>query len=353
MSSTNRPFNPDMLRLARGARELTQSELAKAANVTQALISKLEHGLVAEPSRDVITSIAQSLRFPPEFFYQQERAIGFPHFHYRKRARMGAKELARIEAIVNIRRQHIAKLFRSYEETVMKPIPEYDLDVAGATPENIAQRMRAYWMLPRGPIDNLVEIIERAGGIVVSGRVGTALLDGVSFRSEGLPPLFFMNRDMPADRFRFSLAHELGHMILHSIPDDDAVMEDQAHRFAAEFLMPAAEIRPYLREAKLSNFARIKRFWKVSIKALIKRSHDLKMITDYQYRVLNIQYSRTFKSGEPEEFQHEVPARLSQVVSYHIEKLGYTLNDLANLLCASEDDISRVYLRRPRLSVVR
>jgi Zn-dependent peptidase ImmA (M78 family) len=53
-------------------------------------------------------------------------------------------------------------------------------------------------------------------------------------------------------------------MVLHAIPEDDALMEAQAHRFAAEFLMPAADIRPYLKEAKLSVFARIKRFWMVS-----------------------------------------------------------------------------------------
>jgi Zn-dependent peptidase ImmA (M78 family)/transcriptional regulator with XRE-family HTH domain len=346
------PFNPDMLRLARDAREMTQAELATSAGVTQALVSKLEHGLITEPSSEVVTALSDSLKFPTEFFFQQERAVGFPHFHYRKRARMGAKELARLEAIINIRRQHIAKLVRSFEEPVEKPIPQFDLDATGTTPEKIAERIRAYWMLPRGPIGDLVEIIENAGGIIISNRMGSMMLDGVSFRSEGLPPLFFMNRDMPADRFRFSLAHELGHMVLHGVPDDDAVMEDQAHRFAAEFLMPAAEIRPYLKDARISNFARIKKFWKVSVKALIRRAHDLKMITDHQYKILNIQYNKVFKAGEPEEFQHETPKRLSYIVRYHLEKLGYTLADMARLLCFREEDVSRVYLGRPRLSVV-
>jgi Zn-dependent peptidase ImmA (M78 family)/DNA-binding XRE family transcriptional regulator len=345
-------FNADMLRLARDAREFTQAELATASGVTQALISKLEHGLVTEPSESVVLSLSSALRFPPAFFHQQERAVGFPHFHYRRRARMGAKDLGRVEAIINIRRQHIAKLLRSYEAPIEKPIPQFDLDVIGTTPEKIAERMRAYWMVPRGPIDNLTELIERGGGIVMSVYVGTALLDGVSFRSEGLPPLFLMNRDMPADRARFSLAHELGHMILHSIPEDDAVMEDQAHRFAAEFLMPVTEIRPYLKEAKLSNFARVKKFWKVSIKALIKRAHDLRMITDHQYKMLNIQYNKTYKSGEPAEFGHETPRRLSHIVQYHLENLGYTLADLAKLLCFREEDVSRVYLGRPRFQVV-
>jgi Zn-dependent peptidase ImmA (M78 family)/DNA-binding XRE family transcriptional regulator len=348
------PFNPDMLRLARDARDLTQAELAKSSSITQAMISKLEHGLITDPSDDVLRALSTTLRFPLEFFAQQDRSVGFPHFHYRRRAKMSAKSLAKIEAIINIRRQHLVKLLRSYDEPVAKPIPQVDLDVLGSTPERVAAQLRAYWMLPRGPIGSLTEVIEDAGGIIVSTNFDTLLLDGVSFRSNGVPPLFFMNREMPGDRFRFSLAHELGHMVLHSIPENDAVMESQAHRFAAEFLMPAAEIRPYLKNtnAKLSNFARVKSFWRVSIKALIKRAHDLKLITDYQYKSLNIQYNKTFQGGEPGDVAPETPTKLAAIVRHHLEALGYSVSDLARLLCFREEDVSRVYLARPRLQVV-
>lgn len=348
------PFNPDMLRLARDARDLTQAELAKSSSITQAMISKLEHGLITDPSDDVLQALSATLRFPLEFFAQQDRTVGFPHFHYRRRAKMSVKSLAKIEAIINIRRQHLVKLLRSYDEPVAKPIPQVDLDVIGSTPERVAAQLRAYWMLPRGPVESLTEVIEEAGGIIISTNFDTLLLDGVSFRSDSVPPLFFMNREMPGDRFRFSLAHELGHMVLHSIPENDAVMESQAHRFAAEFLMPAAEIRPYLKNtnAKLSNFARVKSFWRVSIKALIKRSYDLKLITDYQYKSLNIQYNKTFQSGEPGDAIPEVPTKLAVIVRHHIEALGYSVSDLARLLCFREEDVSRVYLSRPRLQVV-
>jgi hypothetical protein len=53
---------------------------------------------------------------------------------------------------------------------------------------------RAYWMLPRGPVANMVALVEDGGGIVVPSRFGTNLLDGLSFRSEGMPPLFFMKQ---------------------------------------------------------------------------------------------------------------------------------------------------------------
>lgn len=348
-------FNPDMLRLARNANALTQGELAKAAGVTQALISKLEAGLIAEPGTDVIAALSKHLRFPPEFFYQEERAVGFPHFHYRKRAKLGVKPLDRIGAIINIRRQHVSRLLQSYDIEIAKPIPQIDLDETGLTPERVAERLRGYWMVPRGPVANVVDLIEQAGGIVILARFGTNLLDGISFRLEGLPPLFFMNKDVPGDRFRFSLAHELGHMVLHSIPGNEDELEDEAHRFAAALLMPAAEIKPFLIRPTLSGLARVKAHWKVSIKSLIKRAFDLKLITPWQYKSLNIQYRKAFNDTEPLPIEMEQPWRLREIVQYHRDKLGYSLEDLAKLLRANAEDVERAYLgggRPPGLRLV-
>jgi Zn-dependent peptidase ImmA (M78 family)/transcriptional regulator with XRE-family HTH domain len=347
-------FNPDMLRLARDARELTQAELARRSGITQAFISKLEHGLNSQPGDDALDRISQALGFPRTFFFQRQKALGFPHFHFRKRAKLGAKPLARIGAVINIRRQHIAKLLRSYEIDVPKPIPQIDLDETGLTPEKIAERLRAYWMVPRGPIPSVVELIEQAGGIVILARFGTDLLDGLSFRLEGMPPLFFMNKDMPGERFRFSLAHELGHMVMHTMPDDDEKMESEAHRFAAAFLMPAAEIKPYLVDAKLGNLGRVKAYWKVSIKALIKRTYDLKIVTPSQYKFMNIQYNKLFRGEEPNPIEMEVPSRLSTIIQYHRETLGYSTEDLAALLAFHPQDVKKVYLteKRPGLRLI-
>ena len=345
-------FNPDMLRLARDARGATQEDLAVWSGVTQALISKIENRLT-QPSDEVADKFALALRFPRSFFFQQERAIRFPPFHYGKRSRLGAKPLAHIGASINIRRQHVAKLLRSYELQIEKPIPQIDLDHSGLTPEKAAERLRAYWLLPRGPVDNVVEIVEKAGGIVILSQFDTYLLDAISFRSDGMPPLFFMNRDMPGDRFRFSIAHELAHIVLHTVPTDDQQMETQADRFAAAFMMPATDIRPYLSNIKLSTLARVKSYWRVSIKALIKRAHDLKLITDHYYRMLNIQYNKSFEHGEPVDVPQERPTALRGAITYHMERLNYSPEDLASLLCISEDDARIAYTEGPRLRLVK
>lgn len=345
-------FNPDMLRVARDRRGITQAELAKATGITQAHISMLEHGLVENPSDEVVEKLAAELRYPPAFFCQWWRMIGLPHFHHRERARLPVKSLAHIGAMINIQRQHVAKLLRSYEVETAKPIPQIDLDESGLTPERVAERMREYWMLPRGPVANVVDVVEGAGGIVILSHFGTAYLDGISFRSEGLPPLFFMNKDVRGDRFRLSLAQELGHIVMHTLPDDDARMQEEAYRFAAAFLMPAVDVKPYLINAKLSTLGRVKSYWRVPIKSLLERTRDLKLITDHQYRSMTTQYNKAFRDGEPTDIPIEQPHILRDSIAYHRDRLGYSAEDLARLLSIHVSDVEAAYLARPTLRLV-
>ena len=350
-------FNPRMLKLAREWKGETQSSLSEKAGVPQALVSKLENGLIHHPGEEALEAMAKVLNLPQAFFCQEERVTGLPDFHYRKRKKLGSKQLTQIEAVINIRRMHVEKLLRSCEAEPAKPIPQVDLDQYGWTPERAAEYVRQYFMLPRGPIDDLTGVIEGAGGIVVHASFKTSLIDGLSFRFGTMPPLFFMNKDAPGDRYRYSLAHELAHMVLHNLPGEDDQREREADRFAAEFLMPAKEIRPYLKAPKLGVLTRVKAYWKVSIASLIRRAFDLKLITPSQYKSLNIQYRKNYHDEEPHYIEVETPKRLTAMVRFHLNNLSYTSSDLAELLCLPRDDVEAHYIgkidKKPQLTVVR
>lgn len=345
-------FNRAMLSVARAARGFTQSSLAKAAGVTQALISKLESGMTPDPTDETIEALANALRVPVALLECAERPHGMPQFHYRKRARLGRKALDKIEAQINIRRIHTERLLRSYDIEA-DDFPVIDLENLGWTAQEAAQHIRGLWMLPRGPIDNLTEAIERAGAVVIQIDYGTRLLDALSFRLPGLPPLIFMNSSVPGDRYRFTLAHELAHLILHNAPETDENMEEQADQFAAELLTPAKEIRPYLSSPSLGSLARIKPYWKVSIKALIVRCERLKLITPNQYTGLNVNYSKAgYSKGEPFPIPVESPSILSSALNHHLADLGYSINELAQLLLMEPSEFEEMYTARPRLRLV-
>ena len=97
------PYNFKMLTLAREARGLTQTELAKRTKTDQGNLSKIEQGIL-KPNKEIIEKYADALGFPESFFYQQENRTPISDFFYRKRLSITAKEKLRLEAQIDILR---------------------------------------------------------------------------------------------------------------------------------------------------------------------------------------------------------------------------------------------------------
>jgi Zn-dependent peptidase ImmA (M78 family)/transcriptional regulator with XRE-family HTH domain len=332
-------FNHHMMILARDSRGLTQAELATKLQIGQGTLSKYEAGL-SEPPATFVDELADCLNFQAPFFYEPGRPYGLPPFHYRRRKKLSAKSLARIVAEMNIRRLHLAKLLTSFEWKTNAFIPEIDPDeyrgrsAARLTTEDVARQIREMWLLPSGPIPNMVDLLESNGGIVIPCDFGTDLIDAMSQRIDGLPVLFFVNVNAPTDRLRHTLAHELGHMLLHTIAvKSDEEMENEADAFAGAFLLPAAEIKPQLRRFDLRQLANLKLYWKVSMAALAVRADRLKLITPYQSKMFWIEMGKLgYRKREPNEPPKEHPKLLRQIISFHMKKLGYSAAEMAKML---------------------
>lgn len=347
-------FNHHMLTLARDSRALTQAELAAKLGIMQGTLSKYETGF-QEPPPDVVSALSDALGYDRAFFYEVGRPYGLPPFHYRRRKKLSAKALARIVAEMNIRRMHISKMLVSFNWKTNTFIPEIDPDEyrgrgkGSLTIEDAARSLREMWMLPAGPIDNMVELLEDNGGIVVPCDFGSDLIDAMSQRIEGLPILFFVNVNSPPDRLRHTLAHELGHMVLHTINvKSDEEMEDEADAFAGAFLLPADEIRSQLRRFDLRQLANLKRYWKVSMAALAVRADRLGLITPYQSKMFWIEMSKLgWRKREPYDPPKEHPKMLRQMIAFHMKKLGYSVSEMARLLHLRVTEFQEIY--RPEI----
>jgi|HubBroStandDraft_2_1064218.scaffolds.fasta_scaffold59686_3 Zn-dependent peptidase ImmA (M78 family)/DNA-binding XRE family transcriptional regulator len=343
-------FNHHMMTLARDSRGLTQADLAAKLGIMQGTLSKYETGFHQPPS-DFVADVSEALEYPMAFFYETGRPYGLPPFHYRRRKKLSAKVLARIVAEMNIRRIHLTKLLISFDWRTNAFIPEIDPDEYrgrgkdALTIEGAARSVREMWMLPAGPIANMVELLEANGGIVIPCDFGTDLIDAMSQRIEGLPILFFVNVNSPADRLRHTLAHELGHMVLHTITvKSDEEMEDEADAFAGAFLLPADEIRPQLRRFDLRQLANLKLYWKVSMAALAVRADRLNLITPHQSKMFWMEMSKLgYRKREPNELPKEHPSLLRQMIAFHMKKLGYSISEMARLLHLKGAEFESMY----------
>lgn len=341
-----RGVNPEMLSLARESRGLSQSELADMLSVTQGKVSKYESGMLRVSDTD-LERICRLLEYPAEFFSQTDSLIGFGSTctYHRKRQSLPVKELRVIHAKINVIRLQLIKLLKSVDVGTSNTFYRLDADEYEG-PDVVARLTRASWGLPLGPVRNLVNAIENAGGIVVQIDFGTDKIDAVSQWPGNVPPLFFVNKKLPVDRWRFSLAHELGHLIMHKVPPPDA--EEQADRFASEFLMPEREIAPELDGLNIAKAARLKPLWRVSMQAIIRRAKDTGMISERHYRTLNVQISQEgFRKNEPMELAPELPTVIADLLAVYQKSFGYSIPQLSRLVCSDEEAFRSTFLNEP------
>ncbi len=341
-------FNPRMLIIARESRRLTQKALADASSTTQASISRAEAG-VHEPQDSMIDAWAHALRYPSTFFAHTSDAPPLPRTFWRKQSKLGRTDQKEIEATIAIRCLNLQALVRSVD--LPEPdAPTITLGTSVRSPVEAAQYLRARWHVPVGPVADLVGLVE-GNGIFVVRLPGTEGFQGVSIRDprKDLPPVMFVSADDPADRERWTVAHELGHIVLHhhiaTVGDDEDEIEDEANAFAAEFLMPAHEIRHQLSSRTgLADLAQLKLHWRVSMGALLRRGHTLEKISPGQYTRLWREMAHAgYKRVEPNAFEHEQPGLLQELARVHLEDLGFTEDEFAALLSLVSEDVKRVY----------
>lgn len=349
---TDRHFNPDMLVIARESRGRTQTELARESGFSQGIVSKWETH-VSEPTSESIETIAGSLGFPVAFFYQTEPYFGLPPTFYRKRASTRKRVLNQLHARMTVVRLHLIRLLRSVSLDAPLELPYLDIDEVGS-PEEAARLLRASWFVRPGPIPRLVDLIERSGVIVIPFDLRGEKIDAVGWSPPDVPPLIFFDPSAPPDRVRFTIAHELGHLVMHRVPTED--IETEANRFASEFLMPEKDIRVQLRGLSLERLAKLKLVWRVSMAALLYRANDLGQISDRQSRSYWMKFGKLgWRKSEPgsDQIPPEQPRLLTQVLGTHVDELGYSLQELAGAMNSSTRDLSDYYGIRPnRLEVV-
>jgi len=312
--------DPVMLATARLARGLTQTDLAMQAGLSQAFISKAEAGQI-ELDGERLSRTADVLRYPVSLLSltaEVHSLVSTCAFH-RKRSALPVSKVKQVHALMDLARVQAEELLSDAsapEVRLRRTPPNADL---GISPRDIARQVRAHLGIEEGPFRNLTAALEDAGVVILSWDLDSRQGDAVSQWLHGHRPVVLLYRAAPGDRQRFSLAHELSHVIMHTEPLDG--QEEQADQFASELLMPARVIRSELANLDMPALARLKVRWGVSMAALIRRARDLGAISDYRYKELNIELSKAgWRSREPVEVPPERPSLLREVVSRLREK---------------------------------
>jgi Zn-dependent peptidase ImmA (M78 family)/transcriptional regulator with XRE-family HTH domain len=317
----------ERIKQARELNNLTQSELAKRVGCNQSAIAHFENDRTL-PSNEILKAIAEITGVLPRFF-EREPTYGFSlgSLSYRSRRSLTKKEEAKAYQYA----------FAMYEQarylSGKLSFPPLRLPRVSERPILSARVTRAsLGLAPDKPISRLVNTFEYNGGLVFVTPFPMFKIDAFSgWATLDIDrPIIIVSCNIPGDRMRFSVAHEIGHLVMHAAPKGTMiVMEKEANAFAAEFLMPEDTIESdLLAPITLTSIAQLKPKWGVSMQALIYRAHDLKIITDRQYRYLFEQLSaKGWRTREPSNL--DVPIEAPQAFSKMVQSVYQSIEAYA------------------------
>ena len=292
----NKIFNGERLKKARIYRGLTVAELAERVQMQRQTLSMYEISKSRPTDEIIVKKIASALNFPINYFFEEtsDNLSGTVYF----RSLLTTNKKYRSEQMVKM--EFLSQVYIFLQDYIN--FPEYSSFICDndATPEEAAKALRLQWGLGNGPIDNLVSIVEQHGILVTSFNTSSDDVDAfstcVNSPNAQTYLIAYSNNKTSAARIHFDIAHELGHICLHEWSEDIdelskeefKIRERQANDFAAAFLLPEETFKYDAMQGppSLLFYKQLKKKWKVSIAAMIRRAEKLGVLTTEEYQIL-------------------------------------------------------------------
>ena len=297
-------IHPERVKQVRELREWTQTEVARQLGVTQPFIAQIESGRAPAPDA-FLQSYVFLTGFPPQFFESPppESELPMGSLLFRARADMRERERRSLRVHASMGYEVLHRML------ALRPVKEVALAMPSAPPgdpEHAAEIARSEIGLPPDqPIKHVIYAMESAGVLVIALPRSFSNGDGFCVwaldGSRGRRPVVVLSADRPADRVRFSAAHELGHLVMHQPLPASREVHAEADRFAGAFLLPRDAMQNEVTTpVTLETFLGIKLKWGVSVQAAVRRAYDLALITQRKYQVLFRRLSaRGWRTHEP------------------------------------------------------
>ncbi|MHB8253085.1 MAG: helix-turn-helix domain-containing protein [Acidiferrobacter sp.] len=312
------------LKQARTAAGLSLRNLAEKAGISAMAISKYETGK-STPSSGVLLALSKALGVTVEYFLRTER-VELDEIEYRKHTKLPKKLLRQIEGDVIEQVERYLELEHVFPTLPIKPfkvpkslpsrVDDYD------EIETIADGVRAAWRLGSNPIPELTDTLEERGIKVFQTNLFHGNhFDGLAATVNGVP-IIVVGADWPGDRQRFTLAHELGHLLLKGRLSGALDEEKASNRFAGAFLVAKSEVFKELGQRRRwlepQELCVLKKVYGLSMGGWIHRANELGILPETHYQtIVRLFRVRGWHKKEPcEDYPRETTQLFTQLV-YH------------------------------------
>lgn len=303
-------FNGERLKKARIYRGLTVAELAEHLECQRQTVSMYENKKIDSPDQTVVEKMSDVLSFPVKFFYEQDRMLNVGSTYFR--ALLTTNKKYRYEQIQKM--EFVSAIYSFLKEYIDFPETKLPVISGNTSPEDAAEKLREDWGLGNRPIENLIYETEQRGIVITSFETSTDNIDAFSqmidVDGNSVYTIGYSNNKTSAARLHFDIAHELGHICMHEWSEDIEMLskdefkerENEANNFASAFLLPKDTFYFDVKQRPTSipYYTELKRKWKVSIAAMIRRAYTLDVISYDEYQMMmRILQRRGMRKEEP------------------------------------------------------
>lgn len=320
-------FNGKRLKEALTFREKKMTELAEETGISKQSLSLYANGCNVPPYENVL-KIARVLNFPTEYFMSEDLCTATTGNTYFRSQASTAKKSRNAQ---KIKLEYVSKMYEVLLNYMNVPelnlpdtddvyipdtVADADSNQAFEEIEKLAERVRDCWELGNGPIDNLQYALQ-SNGIIVTGFSDVesaidAFSQQITIDGKVVYIIALSIGSKPIERLRFDMAHELGHIMMHTWGEDNEdiskdefnAREKQANMFASALLLPQKAFSRMVSAypTNVDYYLALKKKWKVSMQAMMYRTRQLGIITanqfQYMMRIMSKNGNRIHEPGD-------------------------------------------------------
>jgi Zn-dependent peptidase ImmA (M78 family) len=267
-----------------------------------------------KPNAEVLMLISKCLNQSPDYFFRKQQ-VDLGAILFRKKSSLSKKDE---EAVIEKARDYVERctelesilgVFQDFHNPLEHLIISHKDDV-----EKAADRLRIEWNLGDNPVSNLTEMLELRGiKVLLLNEVED--IDGLSaVTSSGVPLLMVNTKDKPTERVRFTIIHELAHLLLKFSEEiAENLIEKLCHYFASCFLIPTKKLIAMIGSAKrtyiaINELILIKQHFGISLRAVLHRLSELEVIIPVYYQKWSVYLSKTY-GGKKEPGDYPIAER--------------------------------------------
>lgn len=293
------------LKLARKMAGMSLQDLSDSLTnkVSKQALSKYEQGEM-NPTPQVLLAIARALQVKPDYFLKK-KSLELGKVLFRKKASLSKRDE---DMVVEKVRDYVERYLEleqimDVQYEFQNPLKDFPIQIK----ENIvnaAETLRNAWSLGDDPIPNLVEMLELKGIKVILLNEAD-IIDGLAvFTASGIPVVVVNTLNKPIERIRFTIIHELAHLLLKldAVADNEKKEEEWCHYFASSFLLPTHMLRKLIGGQRtyihINELIKIKEYYGMSIRAILHRLHTIGIISPNYYKRWMVFMNNTYGAKE-------------------------------------------------------